>query len=121
MLKRTLLAAGLAATLGFAAVPSQAVTVYVHEAPPPLRVETVPAPRAGYQWVAGHWDYRDNRYVWVEGTWMPERVGYRYEGPTWVQRDGNWYYREGEWRRHDRDGDGVPNRDDRAPDNPYRQ
>ncbi len=40
---------------------------------------------------------------------------YTSDGRAYYTRDGNHYY-----QRRDRDGDGVPNRQDRAPDNPYR-
>jgi hypothetical protein len=50
-----------------------------------------------------------------------ERHGYYYAPTRWVERDGRHYYYGGGWRRGDRDGDGVPNRYDRAPDNPYRR
>ena len=36
-------------------------------------------------------------------------------------RDGRWNMNRGGWRRGDRDGDGVPNRLDNAPNNPNRQ
>jgi hypothetical protein len=43
---------------------------------------------------------------------------------NWVERDGRWAYQAGRWERgnrnRDRDGDGVPNRMDRAPNNPNR-
>lgn len=39
------------------------------------------------------------------------------EEPGYRDRDG---YRDGARYNRDRDGDGVPNRVDRAPDNPYR-
>ena len=35
----------------------------------------------------------------------------------WRERGGRWEYDRGRW---DRDGDGVPNRYDRRPNNPYR-
>ncbi|MCA9726561.1 MAG: YXWGXW repeat-containing protein [Candidatus Eisenbacteria bacterium] len=37
----------------------------------PKTVVTHPV-RAGYRWVAGHWDYRPktDRWVWIEGHWV---------------------------------------------------
>ena len=74
-------------------------------APPPARYEVVPAPRVGFVWVPGYWDWRTNRHYWVRGHYVRERPGY--------------YYHSAGWRHGDRDGDGVPNAYDRAPNNPY--
>ena len=72
---------------------------------------------------------------------MKARPGYVYTQPTWQERNGRWDWRGGEWRRdnghynngrrddryygegrrNDRDGDGVPNRYDQQPGNPYRR
>src|SRR6185369_15162336 len=57
MLRKTLIAAVLAATLGPLAAPAFSAVV-VRVAPPPPREEVVPAPRRGYTWVNGYWDYR---------------------------------------------------------------
>ena len=59
--------------------------------------------------------------MWHAGTWGRARHGYRSAEPQGRERDGRWVLERGGWRRGDRDGDGVPNRVDRAPDNPRRQ
>ncbi len=121
MLRTVLVAAMLAASLGGVATPAAAYTViYVREAPPPLRVETIPDARRGYAWVPGYWNWRGERHVWVKGAWMRDRSGYRYDAPRWHEHDGRWVQERGRWSRNDRDGDGVPNRLDRQPDNPRR-
>jgi hypothetical protein len=131
MLKKTLLATLVVASLGTAAVaPTASADVFVRVAPPAPRVEVVPEARHGYVWVPGYWDYRGHRHVWVAGTYVHERPGYRYEAPHWVAHDGGWRMEHGRWSHadrdhdgvpdrydHDRDGDGVPNAFDRAPDN----
>ena len=109
-----------AATFSAGAVAAQTY-VDVRIAPPPPRQEAIPVVRPGYAWVPGYWDWRGQRHVWVNGTWVRERRGYVYAEPRWVERDGHWELRRGQWARGDRDGDGVPNRVDRAPDNPRRQ
>ena len=116
MLKKLLAAGMLAATIGTIPVPAVA-QVYVEVAPPPLRHEVVPSHRRGHVWVPGHWVWRGYRHHWVPGHWVVARRGYRYNSPHWSERNGRWYYESGRW---DRDGDGVPNRYDRRPNNPYR-
>jgi len=68
-------AAGCMAALATSAVFAQAVIVAPF-APPPPRVEVMPAPRAGYVWDQGHWHWRHGRYVWIPGHWQVVRVGY---------------------------------------------
>ena len=114
--KKTLLGLVVASSFGAIAVPA-AAEVIVSVAPPPDRYERVPAPRRGYVWVDGHWQWNGARHVWVRGHWERQRVGYVYHAPRWVERDGRWEYQA---RRWDRDGDGVPNRLDARPDNPRR-
>ena len=119
MIKTTALATAiLAATLGTVAVPASAVSygVTIDVAPPAARVEHMPAPRRGYVWVPGYWDWTGHRHVWVAGTWVRERPGYVYAHPLLAQRNGQWVLQRGEWRHGDRDRDGIPNRMDRDRD-----
>lgn len=119
MIRKFIAATVLAASLGSLAIPANAGVV-IQVAPPAPRVERLPPPRAGYVWVSGHWEWRHNRHVWVKGNWVRERRGYRYVQPNWVERDGRWAMERGNWRRGDRDGDGVPDRHDRAPRDSHR-
>jgi hypothetical protein len=119
-MKKLLIAAMLAGSLGAVTVPSSAAVVIVREAPPPPRAERTPEPRRGYLWAAGHWEWKHNHHVWVRGTWLRERHGYVYHQPAWEQHDGRWQMSRGTWSRGDRDGDGVPNRLDNHPNNPNR-
>lgn len=118
--RKTLPAAALAAALmGFGPAAQAQVTISV--APPAPRVETVPAPRAGWVWAPGHWQWQGGGYAWVEGHWVAERPGYEYRHPMWVQRaNGTWVLVGNSWERRgpwgDRDGDGVANRYDRDRD-----
>jgi hypothetical protein len=91
--------------------------VWIQTAPPPPRAERVPPPRRGYVWAPGHHEWRGGRHVWVRGEYVRARPGYAYRAPEWRERDGRWEYNRGRW---DRDGDGVPDRNDRRPDNPRR-
>jgi len=138
MLRQALLAAVVAASLGAVAAPAMAaqVGVSINVGPPALRYEAQPAPRRGYDWTPGYWNWSANRHRhnWVAGSWVRTRPGYVYAQPHWVDRGGRWEQQRGTWSRgdrdrdgvrngmdRDRDGDGVPNNRDRAPDNPRRQ
>ena len=121
-MKKLILGSLLAASLAASALPASARSeIIVNVAPPPVRYEVVPAPRVGYVWIPGVWEWRGRRHVWVGGHWVRHRAGYVYAPARWVEHDGRWPYVEPGWNRHDRYGDGVPNRYDRAPDNPYRR
>lgn len=119
MIRKILLATFVSAVFGSIAVPADAATI-VRIAPPPLRSEAIPEPRQGHVWVAGHWGWKNHRHQWIKGNWLRERRGYQYYPPIWVEREGRWHMQSGAWRRGDRDGDGIPNRMDRAPNNPNR-
>ena len=114
-MKKLILAALLASSAATFSIPASA-EIYVNIAPPAPRYEVVPAPRHGYVWAPGYWDWRHGRYHWVAGHYVRHRPGHYYEPVRWAYHDGR-YYRSGGWR--DSDGDGVPNRYDHAPLNPY--
>ena len=122
MFRKILLAALVAGSFGSVVVPASADTVVVRVAPPEARQERIPAPRRGYVWAPGHWEWKYNHHVWTGGHWVRARRGYVYDNPTWEERDGQWQMRRGNWRRgnRDNDGDGVRNRDDNRPNNPNR-
>ena len=122
-IKKVLVSAFLAAgLLGAAAMPLTGLAqaeIWVQRAPPPNRHEAIPAPRRGYVWAPGSWQWNAtrNRHYWTAGSWQRARNGYTYQNSQWVERDGRWLYQP---RRWDRDGDGVPNNRDARPDNPRR-
>lgn len=106
-------------------------SIIVSEAPPAPLVEAMPAPREGYVWAPGHYEWHHGRYIWMAGNWMEARPGYAWRSAHWVQHpDGSWTLVAGHWvsENHvarngpygDRDRDGVPNRYDAHPNNPYR-
>jgi hypothetical protein len=120
-MRKLILGSFIAAVIGGAAFPAAArtnVDLFVNIGPPPVRYEYVPAPRVGFVWVPGYWDWRHHRHSWVPGRYVRHRPGYYYEPARWSNSADRYFYNRPGWRR-DRDGDGVPNRRDRAPDNPY--
>lgn len=120
-MKKLFAGALVALSLGAGALPTTAgAEVWVQVAPPPPRHEVVPPPRHGHVWAPGHWEWNGRRHVWVPGSWLRARPGHRYHPSAWVERNGRWYFQPPGWRR-DRDGDGVPNRYDRRPNDPYRR
>jgi hypothetical protein len=119
ILVSALFAAGM---IGAVATPQSSmaqIEVYVLSAPPAVRYEVVPAPRSGYVWSNGYWQWNgtSNEHVWAPGSWQAARSGYVYRQPAWVESDGRWRYQASRW---DRDGDGVPNSKDSRPNNPNR-
>lgn len=137
MFKLSWLAAAAVVSLGSIATPAAAspAGMTVRVGPPVLREEALPAPRRGYDWTPGYWnwDRRHNRHQWVAGNWVRSRPGYVYAQPMWVERGNRWELRRGAWGRgdmdrdgvrnsrdRDRDGDGTVNSRDRAPNDPRR-
>lgn len=97
-LMTSVLAAAITCVAALTAAPAFAQAVIIAPmAPPPPRVEVMPAPRAGYVWDQGRWRWNHGRYVWVPGHWQPVRVGYRWVPGHWVQRGPNWRWVEGHW------------------------
>jgi hypothetical protein len=99
VLVSALFAAGMIGTVATPLPSMAAVGVYVNVAPPPERSERVPAPRRGYVWSPGYWNWQGKRHVWVKGSWVRERRGYSYQPHRWVERDGRWYLERGHWER----------------------
>jgi hypothetical protein len=66
------------------------------DAPPPLREENT-APRAGFVFVRGRWDWRGGKWEWLPGHWERERAGKQWREARWEQRDGAFVLVDGEW------------------------
>jgi len=101
--KKILLAAMIASPL-LMALPLQSAQAQVFDLrigtpPPPPRVVEVPAPRPGYVWTPGYWNWEGHRHVWHEGVWVRERRGYHYVAPAWEPVDGQYGFRRGHWER----------------------
>jgi len=100
-MRKLIIASLAAATLESIAVPAAAahVNLFVDVAPPPAPVEVVPAPRLGFVWVPGAYEWRHHHHVWVGGHWVHARAGYVYQPGAWVQANGRWAWHEGAWIR----------------------
>jgi WXXGXW repeat (2 copies) len=95
-------AVGISTVVGAALIATSAlaqVTVVVPTAPPPPRVEVMPAPpRGGVVWQPGYYKWSGREHVWVEGRYAdPPRPGVRWVAPTWDHRDNGWVYLDGRW------------------------
>ncbi|HEX3846819.1 MAG TPA: hypothetical protein VHV81_05515 [Steroidobacteraceae bacterium] len=93
---------GVVIAAGGAAVPgiaSAGVAIDIDVAPPPVRVETVPAPRVGFVWAPGFWEWRGGAHVWVPGRYIHERRGYHWVADSWAQRGRHWHHEPGHWER----------------------
>lgn len=100
-----LAAAGLMAGLALplAGEAHTDIGIALNFGPPPPYYEYVPAPRVGYVWVPGYWDWVGRRHVWVAGGWVHQRPGYIYYPSRWEHREGRWYLERGRWDRdHER-------------------
>jgi hypothetical protein len=74
-----------------------AVSFSVSVGPPPPRVEYVPAPRAGYVWAPGYWNWNGGRHVWVNGHYLRSHGNQRWVADSWDHRGGRWYHQRGHW------------------------
>lgn len=107
-----LAAAALAASLllGPGIGVSTAQPVIVERPMPAPLVEAVPAPRAGFAWVPGHWVWRGADWFWVRGHYF-EGVVPAMPGPivevrppapspahVWVR--GHWGWEGARWNWH---------------------
>lgn len=90
----------LGAALSLASPVASAAVIYIgpREPPPPAVVER-PAPRGGYVWVGGHYEWRDRRYVWHRGHYVRERRGWTWTEGRWERRGDSYRWHRGGWRR----------------------
>jgi WXXGXW repeat (2 copies) len=64
--------------------------------PPPPRVESV-APREGYVWAPGYWEWNGRFYHWTTGSYIFERRRAHWVADQWVPVGGRWHYLRGRW------------------------
>jgi hypothetical protein len=90
----------------YAAQPTSAL-VEVDRAPPPARVEVLPARPSSRAaaWIDGEWIWRRGRWAWRPGRWVNPPVGQRFSPWVFVRAsDGTLWYAPGVWR----DASGAP-------------
>jgi len=80
------------------AAPVLGAEVTSDTAPPPARIERV-APREGFIWAPGYWQWKGNAYYWVSGTYIFERRGAHWIPDQWQQTGTHWQYVRGRWER----------------------
>jgi len=125
-MKRILCSAAAIVVISTAAfIPTQALAevgygVVITNAPPQPRHEAVPAARRGYEWAPGYWNWTGRKHSWTKGHWERSRPGHYYQPNQWEKSNNGWRMKQGGWQRGDRDGDGVPDRLDKKPNNPNR-
>ena len=69
-------------------------------APPPSRDERAPAPRDGYVWAPGYWDWSDSDddYYWEPGSWIePPSPGVYWTPGYWRYYNGSYLFSDGYW------------------------
>ena len=80
-----------------AGAQARAVELEVDVAPPAARVEVAPAPRPGFVYAPGYWQYDGKQYTWTEGRFIADREGHRYVVPAYEPRGQRWVFRAGHW------------------------
>lgn len=113
MNKHLKLAAGLLAGAGLMlTAPAMArVDVYFQIAAPGVYVQSAPTYAPSYSYAPAHTSYARPRSYYS---------GYSHRDYSYRDNRGGYYRNERHGQYRDRDGDGVPNRYDARPDNPYR-
>ena len=75
------------------------INLNIRVAPPAQVVEVMPATPRGYVWVPGHWAWHNDRYIWIRGRNVVQRVGYMWAPDRWEQRGEAYYRNPGRWER----------------------
>jgi hypothetical protein len=76
------------------------VKVYVRFGPPRLKAVKVVKPAKPYRhavWVAGHWQFKKGRYVYLNGYWVKPRRGYVYVQARWIKTPRGYCFVPGHW------------------------
>jgi WXXGXW repeat (2 copies) len=73
---------------------------YVEREPPPVHYERLPEPPTReHHWVAGHWQWNGQAYLWVPGHYQARpRAGVLWINGRWERHERGWYWIEGHWQ-----------------------
>ena len=111
------IAAAIAASAALFAAPAQARTS--------INLSIGAAPygyvQPGYVYTQPSYVYNQPAYVYTEPSYVYTQPSYVYSQPNYVYYGNNHGRHFNRGWSHDRDHDGVPNRFDRRPNNPYRR
>ncbi|MBX3160590.1 MAG: YXWGXW repeat-containing protein [Deltaproteobacteria bacterium] len=69
---------------------------YPREAPPAPRAEASAA-KAGFVWVAGHWEWRAKKWEWLPGHYERERAGKKWRDGRWDRQGDRYTWVAGGW------------------------
>jgi hypothetical protein len=94
----TLMTLGAAAWLPLPSMAQTGINLVISSAPPAPRFESVPAPRRGYVWAPGYWNWDGYRHAWTSGHWEAVRNGYQYHSTEWVRDDRGYRLHHGGWQ-----------------------
>ena len=73
--------------------------IYADQAPPAPKEEHAPAPRDGFIWGQGHWEWSGKSFFWVNGNWVVQRHGMRYIPDHWEADADRWHFVPAHWER----------------------
>ncbi|MEO8548853.1 MAG: IPT/TIG domain-containing protein [Kofleriaceae bacterium] len=65
--------------------------------PPPTPRDERPSVKAGFTWVPGRWDWRNDQWAWVDGHWERERAGKKWRPARWENQSDTWVLIDGDW------------------------
>jgi hypothetical protein len=86
-----------AGSIGTSTAASAGPGVDPDVAPPPAREERAPAPRDGYVWAPGYWEWSGHAYSWVSGRFIFEHRGAHWVADRWDQTGSHWQHVSGHW------------------------
>jgi hypothetical protein len=74
--------------------------VYAGYEPPDAPIEAIPdSPGPEYVWVSGRWQWNNDKFEWVTGSWQtPPALTHDWIPGRWEFDLHGWYYVNGRWQ-----------------------